>query len=172
MAADDPAARAAELADLIRYHRERYFAEDDPEIADAEFDALVRELEALEAAHPELRGADSPLGEVGAPLSTHFAPVQHEMRMFSLDNAFERDELDAWYARIERAITDPVRFVGEPKLDGLAISLLYVDGRLVRGATRGDGLTGEDVTPNIETIAAIPHVLERRCAPGAARGAR
>ena len=159
MAAADWSARAAELAELIRYHRERYFADDDPVIADAEFDALVRELEALEAAHPELRGPDSPLGEVGAPLSTHFASVQHEMRMFSLDNAFDRDELDAWYARIERAITDPVRFVGEPKLDGLAISLLYVDGRLVRGATRGDGLTGEDVTPNIETVAAIPHVL-------------
>ena len=162
---DDAAQRARELAEQIRYHRERYFADDDPEIADAEFDALVRELEALEASHPEVRGPDSPLGEVGAPLSTHFAPVQHELRMFSLDNAFDRVELDAWYARIERAITDPVRFVGEPKLDGLAISLLYVDGRLVRGATRGDGLTGEDVTPNVETIDAIPHVLSGTSVP-------
>jgi DNA ligase (NAD+) len=159
VAAPDPAARAQQLAGLIRHHRERYYLDDEPEIADAEFDELLRELEALESAHPELAGA-SPVDEVGAPVSTHFAPVQHETRMFSLDNAFDRTELDAWYARIERAITDPVRFVGEPKLDGLAISLLYVDGRLARGATRGDGVTGEDVTPNVETIAAIPRVLE------------
>jgi len=153
------AERAAELADLIRYHRERYFADDDPEIADAEFDELVREREALEARYPSLRGGDSPIGEVGAPLSSSFAPVRHETRMFSLDNAFDRDELLAWHARIERAISDPVHFVGEPKLDGLAISLLYEDGRLVRGATRGDGQTGEDVTANVETIAPIPHEL-------------
>ena len=158
-------ARAAELAELIRYHRERYFADDEPEIADAEFDALVREREALEAKHPELRGTDSPLADVGAPLSIRFAPVRHETRMFSLDNAFDRDELVAWYTRIERAISDPVHFVGEPKLDGLAISLLYVDGRLVRAATRGDGRTGEDVTANVETIAPVPHRLDGATVP-------
>jgi len=158
------AARAAELAEQIRYHRERYFADDDPEISDAEFDALVRELEEIEERDPALR-AGSPLGEVGAPLATRFAPVRHEARMFSLDNAFDRDELLAWHARIAKAITDPVRFVGEPKLDGLAISLLYEDGRLVRAATRGDGQTGEDVTANVETITPIPHQLDGRGAP-------
>ncbi|MET0896008.1 MAG: NAD-dependent DNA ligase LigA [Acidimicrobiia bacterium] len=158
-------ARAAELAELVRHHRDRYYRDDDPEIADAEFDELVRELEAIEERHPELRTDDSPLREVGAPTSATFAPVRHEMRMFSLDNAFDRDELVAWYGRIERTITDPVTFVGEPKLDGLAISLLYVDGRLVRAATRGDGQTGEDVTANIETIAPIPHQLAGSLVP-------
>ncbi len=156
---DDVVARAAELAALIRHHRDRYYNFDDPEVADAEFDELVRDLEALEERHPELRTADSPLREVGAPSSATFAPVRHEQRMFSLDNAFSREELLAWYGRIERTITDPVRFVGEPKLDGLAISLLYVDGQLVRAATRGDGETGEDVTANVETIVPIPHRL-------------
>ncbi len=161
----DVAARARELADQIRYHRERYFSDDAPEISDAEFDALVREREELEAAHPELRTADSPLREVGAPTSATFAPVRHETRMFSLDNAFDRDELVAWYGRIERTIPGVVRFVGEPKLDGLAISLLYERGRLVRGATRGDGQTGEDVTANVATIAAIPHRLDGSSIP-------
>src|SRR3954452_24978416 len=138
------AARADELATQIRYHRERYYRDDEPEISDAEFDALVRELSTLADEHPELETADSPLTEVGAPPSATFAPVRHVVPMLSLDNAFDRDELAAWYARIERVITDPVTFVGEPKLDGLAISLLYEDGRLVRGATRGDGETGED----------------------------
>jgi DNA ligase (NAD+) len=158
-------ARAAELAEQIRYHRERYFADDDPEISDAEFDELVREREVLEARFPELRSADSPLGEVGAPLSRIFAPVQHVVPMLSLDNAFSRDELFAWYARIERTISDPVEFVGEPKLDGLAISLLYESGALVQAATRGDGETGEDVTANVSTIAAIPHRLEGSSVP-------
>jgi DNA ligase (NAD+) len=161
----DVAARAEELAEQIRYHRERYFADDAPELSDAEFDELVRERERIEAEHPELRGGDSPLRDVGAPVSATFAPVRHETRMFSLDNAFDRDELVAWYARIERAITDPVRFVGEPKLDGLAISLLYEGGRFVRGATRGDGQTGEDVTANVATIASIPHELAGRSVP-------
>ncbi len=152
----DVAARASELAKQIRYHRDRYYRDDEPEISDAEFDELVRELTALTDAHPELDTADSPLTEVGAPPSATFAPVQHVVPMLSLDNAFAREELAAWYARIERVITDPVVFVGEPKLDGLAISLLYEDGRLVRGATRGDGETGEDVTANVATIAAIP----------------
>jgi DNA ligase (NAD+) len=152
-------ARASELAEQIRYHRERYFRDDDPEISDAQFDDLVRELEDLEARYPELRSADSPLREVGAPLSRMFAPVQHIVPMLSLDNAFDRHELLAWYARIERAISDPVHFVGEPKLDGLAISLLYESGSLVRAATRGDGETGEDVTANVGTIAVIPDRL-------------
>src|SRR5829696_6916237 len=159
------AARADELAAQIRYHRERYYRDDEPEVSDAEFDALVRELQALADEHPALDTADTPLEEVGAPPSATFAPVRHVAPMLSLDNAFDRDELNAWYARIERVITDPVTFVGEPKLDGLAISLLYEDGRLVRGATRGDGETGEDVTANVATIAAIPERLQGTSVP-------
>src|SRR5947207_9555172 len=103
----DVAARADELAAQIRYHRERYYRDDEPEVSDAEFDDLVRELQALADAHPALDTADSPLEEVGAPPSATFAPVQHVVAMLSLDNAFDRSELDAWYARIERVITDP-----------------------------------------------------------------
>src|SRR3954452_20142661 len=156
----DVAARADDLAAQIRYHRERYYRDDEPEVSDAEFDALVRELQELADEHPALDTADSPLEEVGAPPSATFAPVRHIVPMLSLDNAFDREELAAWYARIERVITDPVAFVGEPKLDGLAISLLYEGGRLVRGATRGDGQTGEDVTANVATIASIPERLQ------------
>ena len=153
------AARAAELMQLVRYHRTRYFNDDDPEIADAEFDELVRELDTLTDRYPELDSGATPLHEVGAPVSATFAPVRHVVRMLSLDNVFDREELVAWYARIERAITDPVKFAGEPKLDGLAISVLYENGALVRAATRGDGEVGEDVTANVETISAIPHKL-------------
>src|SRR3954451_5637483 len=162
---DEVVARADELAAQIRHHRERYYRDDEPEISDAEFDALVRELQELIDADPSLDVADTALAEVGAPPSATFAPVQHVVPMLSLDNAFDREELAAWYARIERVITDPVTFVGEPKLDGLAISLLYEDGRLVRGATRGDGETGEDVTANVATIASIPERLGGEAVP-------
>jgi DNA ligase (NAD+) len=154
--APSPSERAAELSAQIRHHRDRYYLHDEPEISDAEFDVLVRELEDLVASDPALDAADTALAEVGAPPSATFAPVHHVVPLLSLDNAFDRDELVAWYARIEKTITDPVTFVGEPKLDGLAISLLYDDGRLMRGATRGDGETGEDVTANVATIGAIP----------------
>src|SRR5829696_10203567 len=158
-------ARAGELAEQIRYHRERYYRDDEPEVSDAEFDMLVRELQSLVDGHPELATTDSPLAEVGAPPSATFAPVRHVVPMLSLDNAFDRSEVAAWYARVERVITDPVTFVGEPKLDGLAISLLYEDGRLVRGATRGDGETGEDVTANVATIGVIPERLRGKSIP-------
>jgi DNA ligase (NAD+) len=161
----DVTARADELAAQIRYHRDRYYRDDEPEISDAEFDELVRELQALAEQHPALDTTDSPLEEVGAPPSATFSPVRHVVPMLSLDNAFARDELAAWFARIERVITDPVTFVGEPKLDGLAISLLYEDGRLVRGATRGDGETGEDVTANVATIGSIPERLRGKSIP-------
>ncbi|MFN8026176.1 MAG: NAD-dependent DNA ligase LigA [Acidimicrobiia bacterium] len=163
--APSPRERAADLSAQIRHHRDRYYQHDDPEISDAEFDALVRELEALVADDPSLDAGDTALTEVGAPPSATFAPVQHVVPMLSLDNAFDRDELTAWYGRIERTITDPVTFVGEPKLDGLAISLLYENGRLVRGATRGDGQIGEDVTANVATIAAIPAQLAGKRVP-------
>ncbi len=152
-------ARADELGDLIRYHRDLYYTHDAPEISDAEFDELVVQLSALVDAYPFLHAEDTALAEVGAPPSATFAPVRHVVPMLSLDNVFDRDELMAWYGRIVRAVPDPVRFVGEPKLDGLAISLLYERGGLTRGATRGDGDTGEDVTANVATIAAIPHRL-------------
>ncbi len=132
----------------------------------------MRGLATLAQQYPALDAADSPLAEVGAPPSATFAPVRHVVAMLSLDNAFDREELDAWHARIERVITDPVTFVGEPKLDGLAISLLYEDGQLVRGATRGDGEVGEDVTANVATIAAIPGRLRGRQPPRTPRSAR
>src|SRR5262249_49278568 len=156
----DAVERAAELGGLIRYHRERYYTDDEPEIADAEFDELVHELQALVDAYPELDTPDSALREIGAPAAATFAPVRHVVRMLSLDNVFDRDELLAWHARIQRVVTDPVAFVGEPKLDGLAISLLYEGGALVRAATRGDGEVGEDVTANVETIGVIPRSLQ------------
>ena len=162
----------SELAAQIRYHRERYFNDDDPEISDGEFDELVRELEALVEQYPALDTGDTPLAEVGAPVSATFAPVRHVVRMLSLDNVFDRDELLAWHARIERVITDPVTFVGEPKLDGLAISLLYDHGTLVQAATRGDGEVGEDVTANVKTISVIPHALTAATPAGTARSPR
>jgi DNA ligase (NAD+) len=151
------AERAAALADLIRYHRDRYY-DDAPELADAEYDELERELKQLESQYPQLREG-SPLAEVGGVVSSTFAPVRHEVRMYSLDNAFDRDELLAWDGRVERTVGADTTFVVEPKLDGLAISLLFEDGRLTRAATRGDGETGEDVTANVLTIRVIPHEL-------------
>ena len=164
-APQDVVARATELATLVRHHRERYFLHDDPEIADAEFDELVRELEALVAEHPSLEAQVVALSEVGAPPSATFAPVRHVAPMLSLGNAFDRADLAAWHARLTRLVPEPVAFVGEPKLDGLAISLLYQDGRLVRAATRGDGETGEDVTANVATIGAIPRRLAGKAVP-------
>ena len=153
----DLAARAADLRRQIEYHNERYYLLDDPEISDAEFDELLRELQAIESAHPELITPDSPTQRAGVRFgAATFAPVQHVVPMLSLDNAFSRDELVAWYERISRIVTAPIAFVGEPKLDGLAISILYEGGQLSRAATRGDGVTGEDVTPNVATIASIP----------------
>jgi DNA ligase (NAD+) len=161
MADVDLAARAAELRDAITYHNERYYLFDDPEISDADFDQLLRDLEALEAAHPELVTPDSPTQHPGTVVGgATFAPVRHLAPMLSLDNAFSREELVAWYERIARIVPTAIEFVGEPKLDGLAISLLYEGGRLTRAATRGDGVTGEDVTPNVSTIASIPARLE------------
>ncbi len=153
--------RAAELRDLIRYHDERYYGHDEPEVSDAEYDDLLNELRGLEADHPDLVTADSPTQRPGAArLPTPFSEVRHLLPMMSLDNAFSRDDLLAWGERIGKLVTEPITYVGEPKLDGLAISLLYEDGRLVRGATRGDGTTGEDVTANVLTIADLPRTLQ------------
>ena len=131
-AALDEAANATELRGLIEYHNERYYALDDPEISDATYDALVRELRRLEADHPDLATADSPTQKVGAPPSSLFTPVRHKVPMMSLDNAFGFDELVAWGKRMERYISGDVDYVCELKIDGLAMSLLYEDGRYVR----------------------------------------
>jgi DNA ligase (NAD+) len=166
MASKAVTARVAELRDVIRHHDERYFGEDAPEISDAEYDDLMRELRALEDEHPELVDADSPTQRPGAPqVPTPFSEVRHLQPMLSLDNAFSRDDLVAWGDRLARIVTEDVTFVGEPKLDGLAISLLYEGGRLVRGATRGNGQVGEDVTANVVTIDDLPRQLAGRKVP-------
>jgi len=161
----DPVGRAAALRALIAHHNERYHLLDDPEVSDAEYDELVRELRALEAEHPDLAVPDSPTGRVGAAPSTLFAPVVHHVPMMSLDNAFSADELRAWADRLAKQVPDDTRFECELKIDGLAISLLYRDGSFVQAATRGDGTTGEEVTANIATIAAIPHRLDPAVGP-------
>ena len=151
------AARAAEIRERIDYHNYRYHALDDPEIPDSEYDRLMRDLEALEAAHPDLQTPDSPTRRVGAKPVSAFAEVVHATPMLSLGNAFGEDELRDFDRRVrERLEIDEVEYALEPKLDGLAASLVYVDGRFERGATRGDGERGEDVTQNLRTISAVP----------------
>jgi len=152
--------RAAELRKLIEHHTRRYYLLDDPEISDAEFDALMRELRDLEQAQPGLATPDSPTQRVGGTTSSLFAEVRHRTPMMSLDNAFGFDELVAWGKRMERYISGDVDYVCELKIDGIAISLLYEDGRFVRAATRGNGVTGEDVTENVRTIAVVPDRLK------------
>ena len=167
----DPVRRADELRALVEHHNVRYHQLDAPEISDAEYDALVRELALVEESHPELRTADSPTQKVGAAPSTVFAPVEHRTPMMSLDNAASLEELLAWGRRMERFISGDVDFVCELKIDGVAVSLLYEDGQLSRAATRGDGRVGEDITANVATIGAVldrlageptPRVLEVR----------
>ena len=156
----NPADRIADLRGRIEDANRRYHELDDPDITDAQYDALVRELEALERAHPELASADSPTRKVGSAPSGRFPAVVHAMPMLSLGNAFSDDEVGDFVRRIRgRLDRDDLVFSAEPKLDGLAISLRYEDGVFVQGATRGDGATGEDVTANLRTIAVIPQQL-------------
>ncbi|MCL5256641.1 MAG: NAD-dependent DNA ligase LigA [Chloroflexi bacterium] len=153
----EAARRAEELRQAIQHHNYRYYVLDDPEIADAEYDALFRELRALEEEHPELATADSPTRRVGAEPLSAFAPAEHLIPMLSLANVFNENEFRAWDARVRRlSEREDVQYVVEPKIDGLAISLIYQDGVLVRGATRGDGARGEDVTQNLRTIPTVP----------------
>ncbi|MEW9551536.1 NAD-dependent DNA ligase LigA [Nonomuraea sp. NPDC050783] len=153
--------RHAELSDLVEEARWRYYVLDQPTVSDAQFDEWFRELLALEEAHPSLQTPDSPTQKVGAsPASSDFAKVAHLARMESLDNAFSADDMAAWQARAERlAEGDPGPYLCELKIDGLAIALVYRDGRLERGAVRGDGRVGDDVTANVRTITGIPHRL-------------
>src|SRR5436190_9842657 len=136
----DPAARAADLRAQIDYHNDRYYRLDDPEISDAEFDRLLRELRALEEEYPDLITPDSPTQRVGGAPTETFATVRHRAPMMSLDNVVSFDELTAWGKRMERYISGAVDFACELKIDGIAMSLLYEGGRLVRGATRGNGV--------------------------------
>jgi DNA ligase (NAD+) len=166
-----PAERIAELRRLIRYHEERYYLLNDPEIADAEFDALMHELEHLETEHPDLVSIDSPTRRVGGRVAAGFAEVEHAEPMLSLDNAYSEEELRAFDERVRRGLeaagAGPVTvgYIAELKIDGVSIALTYEDGVLVRAATRGDGVRGEEVTPNVRTIRAIPLRL-RETVPG------
>ncbi|MGO1392600.1 NAD-dependent DNA ligase LigA [Agrococcus casei] len=152
-------ARAAELAEQIEHHRERYHELDAPEVSDGEFDALLNELGEIEREHPELATQDSPTQTVGGQVSRGFAPLEHAERMLSLDNVFSIDEMNAWLQKTDAA-AGGVDWLCELKIDGLAISLHYEDGELVSAATRGDGRIGEDVTVNVRRIPAIPQRLE------------
>src|SRR3954453_6776828 len=152
--------RHRQLSEEIEDARWRYYVLDDPILSDADFDRRLRELEAIEEEFPELRTPDSPTQKVGGAVSTEFTAVDHLQRMESLDNAFTYDELASWYARLERDGVEKPALLCELKVDGLAINLLYEGGRLVRALTRGDGRTGEDVTPNVKTIDSVPHRLK------------
>lgn len=149
--------RIRKLRDEIEFHNYQYYVLDDPVISDAEYDALMRELVELEAEHPELVTPDSPTQRVGAAPAEAFAPVVHRSPMMSLANVYSVEELRAFDTRVRKALDgEPVEYVAELKIDGLAVSLTYEDGKFVRGATRGDGTTGEDVTHNLKTIRSIP----------------
>ena len=159
----DPVQRLQELRAQIRHHEERYYVHNAPEISDAEFDALLHELERLEAEHPDLVTPDSPTKRVAGRPVEGFATVEHLVPMLSLDNAYNEEELRAFDERVRRGAGTgdaPVAYVAELKIDGLSIALTYEGGRLVRGATRGDGVHGEDVTANVRTIRAIPLTLK------------
>ena len=158
MAVDSAALeRAAWLREELARHNYRYYVLDDPAVSDAEYDALIRELRALEERHPGLVTPDSPTQRVGAPPTAGFAQVVHGSPMFSLSNAFDQAEFQAWYDRVVRLLDgQDFEMTCELKIDGLAVSLTYEDGLLVRAATRGDGARGEDVTGNLRTVRSIP----------------
>src|SRR5207302_8991773 len=156
----DAAPRIAALREQIRRHDHLYYVEARPEVSDAEYDALMRELRELEARHPDLVTADSPTRRVAGQVAAAFVPVEHRVAMLSLDNATTHDQLREFEARLGRALPGAAfDYVCEPKIDGLGVALLYQDGRFVRGATRGDGRVGEDITRNLLTIRSIPRTL-------------
>jgi len=158
--------RARKLARELHQHNHRYYVLDDPTVTDAEYDRMLRELQELEAGYPELKSADSPTQRVGAPPVSELETVVHGAPMLSLANAFDEDEVLAFDQRVRRLLgVEHIDYVAEPKLDGLAVSLTYQNGSLVRGATRGDGRTGEDITPNVRTIRSVPLTLRGRNFP-------
>jgi DNA ligase (NAD+) len=158
--AKSAAARVEQLRAEIEYHNYRYYVLDDPVITDAEYDRLFNELKALESNHPELVSDDSPTQRIGTKPDRGFAEVRHELPMLSLDNAFSDDDVSAFVRRARERLglaeTEPLQIVSEPKLDGLAVSLMYEGGKLVRAATRGDGYYGEDITLNVRTLPSVP----------------
>ena len=156
--------RMTELINEIRDHQFKYYVLDQPTITDAQFDELLRELQILEDKNPELREPDSPTQHVGGGFSTQFEQRDHIEKMMSLDNVFDSDELSQWFDRVEKEISQP-QYLCEVKVDGLAINLTYENGVLVRGLTRGNGVTGEDVTLNVKTIKNLPHQLKGDSAP-------
>ena len=146
------------LREQINAHSYRYYVLDNPSITDAEYDRSFRELEQLETAHPELITSDSPTQRVGAMPLKEFSEVKHEVPMLSLENGFTKEEVLAFDKRIKQRLENDkeITYVCEPKMDGLAVSLIYENGKLVQGATRGDGYTGEDITQNIRTVSSVP----------------
>ncbi|MBZ5638422.1 MAG: NAD-dependent DNA ligase LigA [Acidobacteriia bacterium] len=167
-----PGARAEELRGLIAHHRKRYYVDDAPEISDAEYDALERELGAIEAGHPDLVTPDSPTRRVGGEPAEAFATYRHRTPLLSLDNAYSEADVRAWEERLARALDGqlPSSYAVEPKIDGLSIAVAWRDGVLERGVTRGDGVVGEDVTSNVKTIRSIPLRLTRKLPYLEARG--
>src|SRR5215203_587754 len=164
----DPLDRIQQLRSEIRHHEEQYYTHSSPEVSDEHFDRLLRDLERLEAEYPDLVSPDSPTQRVAGRPSESFPTVEHLAPMLSLDNAYDEDDVRAFDERLRKtaALGDAVvPYVAEMKIDGLSIALTYQDGRLVRGATRGDGLRGEDVTANVRTIRAVPLAL-RNAPPG------
>ena len=161
----DAQLRVEELRDQLNYHSYRYYVLDDPEVSDAEYDELTRELASLEERFPELVTPDSPTQRVGISPADLFAPVEHRARMLSLDNAFSHGELEAWAARVERAVGTGARYSCEAKIDGIAVALTYEKGLLTKGATRGDGRIGEDITANVRTVRSVPQRLRVKDPP-------
>src|SRR5438874_9727772 len=159
-----PSERMRELREQIRHHEERYYAHNAPEISDEQFDQLLRELERLEAENPDLVTPDSPTQRVAGRPVEGFATVEHMVPMLSLDNAYNDEELKGFDDRVRKAVglgEARIVYVAELKIDGLSIALTYQEGRFVRGATRGDGVRGEDVTANVRVIRAIPLILKQ-----------
>ena len=156
--------RITELTNEIRDHQFKYYVLDTPTITDAQFDGLLQELKALEAKHPELLEPDSPSLGIGRGFATSFAQHNHIEKMMSLDNVFDTDELTDWFDRVEKESPSP-KYLCELKVDGLAINLLYEKGQLTRALTRGNGVTGEDVTLNVKTIKDLPHNLTGKAIP-------
>ncbi|MBM4380173.1 MAG: NAD-dependent DNA ligase LigA, partial [Deltaproteobacteria bacterium] len=161
----DPRQRIPALTREILHHDHRYYVLDEPEISDAQYDALVRELQELETAHPKLRSPNSPTQRVGGAPAERFEKVAHRVPMLSLANVFSAEEFREFDERVRKLLSlDAVRYHCEPKMDGLAVELTWERGQLVRGATRGDGTVGEDVTANLRTLRGLP--LELLPAPG------
>src|SRR5690348_8955386 len=167
--AHDAAARAAQLREQLAHHNRRYYELDRPEISDADYDALLNELRALEREHPELITPDSPTQRVGGAPSGKFAKVRHAVPMLSLANAFSAEDVGGFLERVRRFLkldaAELIELTAEPKIDGLSLSLRYERGVLVRGATRGDGTEGEDVTANVHRVSDIPARMRGHDAP-------